>query len=163
MSTDVLTVSTFSQQRSEAPPHTMPSVVTVIDIQHVTCPNCTNQDTARPWFPSNRPAPCAVDWINSSWEHTHTPTSSSLIVGWLTALYLYVLCLSLWLQVWPPASRWRSCEHCLSGSPCSTSVTVELSRRSDIPPLWWASLSSHLSTAFLLFNIEVCVSKAGTI
>lgn len=54
-------------------------------------------------------------------------------------LCLCVLCLSLWQQVWPLASRWRSCERCLSGSPCSTSVTMASSKRSDTLPLWWAS------------------------
>lgn len=65
-------------------------------------------------------------------------------------LCLCILCLSLWQQVWPPASRWRSCERCLSGSPCSTSVTMASSKRSDTLPLWWAS-----STQIAIFNFHL--------
>lgn len=60
--------------------------------------------------------------------------------------------LSRWQQVWHRASRWRSCEHCLSGSPYSALVTMGLWRRSNTRPFWYES--PHFTKTSIAFVIS---------
>lgn len=76
----------------------------------------------------------------------------------LDFLFFFLFSLSLWQQVWHRASRWLSCEHCLSGSPYSTSVTMGLWRRSNMLPFWYKFTQNQHYFSLLVGNSSPVLS-----